>query len=71
MFLLLVVSELYLDLESPELYGRLQGDGVGPVQDGFLGLLVQQVKLDWVSEEINKPLKTSQWKKFVKQISKL
>ena len=68
MFVFLVVPELDLDLESPELYGRLQGDGVGPVQDGLLGLLVQQVKLDWVSVEINKPLKPVNGKTFFKII---
>ena len=54
MFILLVVPELYLDLEGPELYGGLQGNRVGPVQDGFLGLLVQQVELDRVSGKVNK-----------------
>ena len=48
MFVLLVVSELNLDLEGTKLYGGLQGNRVGPVQDGFLGLLVQQVELDRV-----------------------
>ena len=62
MFIFLVIPELDLDLESPELYGGLQGHGVGPVQDGLLGLLVQQVKLDRVSGKVNKPLKkNSSW----------
>ena len=55
MFIFLVVPKLDLDLECTELYGGLQGHRVGPVQDGFLGLLVQQVKLDRVSDKINKP----------------
>ena len=52
MFVLLVVPELNLDLEGPELYGSLQGHRVSPVKDGLLSLLVQQVELDWVSEAI-------------------
>ena len=45
---LLVVPELDLDLQGPELDGGLQGHGVGPVQDRLLRLLVQQVELDRV-----------------------
>ena len=57
MFILLVIPELDLHLESTELYGGLQGHGVGPVQDGLLGLLVQQVKLDRVSDKIKQTIK--------------
>ena len=45
---LLVLPELDLDLERPELHGRLQRHRVSPVQDGLFGLLVQQVELDRV-----------------------
>ena len=46
--LLLVVTELDLDLKSRELSGVVEPDGVGPVQNGLPGLLVQQVELDGV-----------------------
>ena len=45
MLVLLVVPELNLDLQRPELDGGLQGDRVRPVQDRLLGLLIQQVEL--------------------------
>ena len=45
---LLVVSELDLDLERGELDGILEPDGVGPLQDRLLRLLVQKVELDRV-----------------------
>ena len=48
MSLLLVITKLDLDLQGSELGRVVQPDGVGPVQDGLPGLLVQQVELDRV-----------------------
>ena len=50
---LLVVAELYLDLEGAELYGVLEAHRVGPLQDGLLRLLVQQVELHRVPAQQN------------------
>ena len=49
MLVFLVVSKLYLDLESGELNGSLQGHRMSPIQNCFLGLLVQKIELDWVA----------------------
>ena len=46
---LLVVSELYLDLEGSELNCSLQRHRMSPIQNCFLGLLVQKIELDWVA----------------------
>ena len=48
MCLLPKVPELDLELISGKDDGLVHGDGMGSIQDGQLGLLVQQVQLDGV-----------------------
>ena len=48
MGLLLVISELDLDLEGRELGRVVHPDRVGSIQDGLSGLLVQEVELNRV-----------------------
>ena len=48
MCLLPEVPELDLELISGKDDGLVHGDGMGSIQDGQLGLLVQQVELDGV-----------------------
>ena len=47
-FVLLVISELNLDLEGTKLNCSLKGHRMGSIQDSLLGLLVQEVELDRV-----------------------
>lgn len=55
-FVLLVISELNLDLEGTKLNCSLKGHGMGSIQDSLLGLLVQEVELDRVPIISNKNL---------------
>ena len=48
-FVFLVVAKLNLDLDSRKLHCSLQRHRMSSVQDGLLGLLIQQVKLDRVA----------------------
>ena len=66
-FVLLVVAELYLDLEGAELDGVLEADGVGSLQDGLLCLLVQQVELHWVPAQKNLVLIKKKFNKLKKK----
>ena len=50
---LLVISELDLDLESSKLDGILQPDRMRPFQNCLLCLFIQQVELDRIPEIIN------------------
>ena len=50
---LLVISELDLNLESSKLDGVLQPDRMRPFQNCLLCLFIQQVELDWIPDIIN------------------
>ena len=50
MLVLLVISELDLDLEGSKLDGVLQSHGMRPFQDCLLCLFIQQVELDWIPD---------------------
>ena len=48
-FVFLVVAKLNLDLDSRKLHSSLQRHRMSSIQDGLLGLLIQQVELDRVA----------------------
>ena len=48
-FVFLVVAKLNLDLDSRKLHSSLQRHRMSSIQDGLLGLLIQQVELDRIA----------------------
>ena len=48
-FILLVVFVVYLHHEGCQLPGSVNVDRVGSYLDGLLGLLIQQIQLDWIT----------------------